>query len=93
MAVETTFVFSGWIEVNSIFVSGQRNRLNFRGGIEIDLISVMGSNLLLFLAWGIEMELVLVWVSKLAFLCGGSDFVVVFGRKSFGFHGSKFTCF
>ena len=33
------------IEINSVFVSGHRNRLHIRVGIGIDLISVMGSKL------------------------------------------------
>ena len=38
-------VFSVWIEINSVFVSGHRNRIDIRVGIEIDLISRMGSKL------------------------------------------------
>ena len=37
--------FSVRIEINRVFVSGDRNRLDIRVGIEIDLISVFGSEL------------------------------------------------
>ena len=36
-------VSSEWTEINSVFVSRHRNRLDIRVGIEIDLISVIGS--------------------------------------------------
>ena len=42
-------VFSVWIEINSVFVSGHRNRLDIGLGIGIDLVSVMGSILTCFL--------------------------------------------
>ena len=31
--------FSVWIEINSVFVSGHRNRLDIKVGIESDLVS------------------------------------------------------
>ena len=42
-------VFSLLTEINSIFESEHRNRLDIRVGIEINLISVIGPNLTLFL--------------------------------------------
>ena len=47
-AAENVF-FSVWIEVNSVFVSGHRNRLDITMWIEINLILVMGSKLTWFL--------------------------------------------
>ena len=45
-------VSSEWTEINSVFVSRHRNRLDIRVGIEIDLISVMGSKSSCFLCGG-----------------------------------------
>ena len=43
MAVENgLFIFNVWVEMNSVFVPGHRNRLDTRVGIEIDLILVWG---------------------------------------------------
>ena len=88
MAVEKWLVFSVWIEINTAFVSGHRNRLDIRMGIEIDLISVMGSKLTWFLCgwpkmtWfqcgGSELTLISVMGSKLTwFLCGGRKWLVL----------------
>ena len=43
---------SFWIEINWLFVSGHRNRLDIRVGIKIDMISVMGSKLTWFICAG-----------------------------------------
>ena len=59
-----SLVFCVWIEINSIFVSGHRNRLDIKVGIEIDWISVMGSRLTWFLCAGSK----LTW-----FFCGNRN--------------------
>ena len=45
-------VFSVLIEINWVFVSGHRNRLDIRVGVKIDFILVMGSKLTWFLCAG-----------------------------------------
>ena len=76
-------VFGVRIEMDSVFVSGHRNRLGIRVETEINLISVIGSQLACFLL-GIETDLVSVWVSKFTcFLRGGS--------KLFFFAGESIT--
>ena len=74
MAVENC-LFLVWIEINSVFVSGNPNRLVLRVGIEFDLISVMGSKLAWFCVGLIDF--VIVWVSKLTFLCGRSKLILL----------------
>ena len=71
--------FSVWIEMNSVFVSGHRNRVDVRVGIEIYMMSVMGSKLTCFLFAGLELidfvcgigiDLIFVWRASLTFfLC------------------------
>ena len=86
-------VFSVWIEISWVFVSGHRNLLNIRAGIKIDLISVInlvlasGSNLTCFMCGG---------QNRLRFCVQPENYLVLIYRSKLNWFlawGSKLTCF
>ena len=87
-------VFSVWIEINSVFVSGHRNWLDIRDRNGLDFSD--GVEINLFFVCGIEIDLFLVWVSKLMFLMRRSRLTfVLFASRNYLvlLYGSKLTWF
>ena len=84
-----------WIEINSVFVPGHRNRLDIRMEIEIDLISVMGSKATCFLCDRSKLTWLLCVYRNRRFGAGGRNrFRCVRTDNRSGFvYGSRLTWF
>ena len=81
-------VLSVRIEINWVFVSGHRNRLDIRAKIEFDVISMMESKLTSLLYAGSRLTWLRCVDQNLLLLCAGViiDFVFVWGPKYVGFN-------